>query len=46
MEPDTHQLGAQDDPASAFSALRGEVSLLRRNRFDVRICNSNPYGVT
>lgn len=30
MEPDTHQLGAQDDPASAFSALRGEVSLLRR----------------
>lgn len=30
MEPATHQLAAQEDPATAFSALRGEVSLLRR----------------
>lgn len=30
MERATHQPSANDDPASAFTALRGEVSLLRR----------------
>lgn len=30
MEPDTNLPIAQDDPVSAFAALRGEVSLLRR----------------
>jgi len=30
MEPDTNPPVAHDDPASAFAALRGEVSLLRR----------------
>lgn len=30
METDIHQLAAREDPAAAFSALRGEVSLLRR----------------
>jgi len=30
MEPAIHQPSANDDPASAFTALRGEVSLLRR----------------
>lgn len=30
MEPGPNQPTAQDDPTSAFAALRGEVSLLRR----------------
>ena len=30
MEPDTNPPIAQDDPATAFADLRGEVSLLRR----------------
>ena len=30
MEPATHKPSAHDDPARAFAALRGEVSLLRR----------------
>lgn len=30
MEPATQQPSAHDDPASAFAALRGEISLLRR----------------